>query len=49
MSSKWVKPNGKVMEINDNAIEYVKSLGWVKHVKALKKKASKKKTVKKKG
>ena len=46
--AKWIKPNGKVLEINDNAIEYVKTLGWKPHAEAPKEKASKKKTGKKK-
>ncbi len=36
MSTEWIKPNGTVLEINDNAVAYAKSLGW-KRVKASKK------------
>lgn len=32
MSIKWTKPNGAVIETNDNnaTIEYCKSLGWIR-------------------
>jgi len=26
--AKWIKPNGKEVEIHENSIEYVKSIGW---------------------
>lgn len=38
---KYVKPNGTEIDINDNAIAYVESLGW-KPKGAAKKKAKKK-------
>lgn len=30
---KFVKPSGIVLEINENAIEYVKTLGWKEYKK----------------